>query len=43
MTLADSFIAATAIHSNKILVTRNVSDFEKCGISLLNPFEFVDT
>ncbi len=43
MTLADSFIAATAIHSNKILVTRNVSDFEKCGLSLLNPFEFVDT
>ncbi len=43
MTLADSFIAATAIQSNKILVTRNVSDFEKCGISLLNPFEFVDT
>ncbi|MDX1958732.1 MAG: type II toxin-antitoxin system VapC family toxin [Leptospiraceae bacterium] len=37
--LADSLIAATAIHHNKILVTRNVNDFEKCGISLLNPFE----
>lgn len=39
MTLADSLIAATAIQSNKILVTRNITDFEKCGLSLLNPFE----
>jgi len=42
MTLADSLIAATAIHHNKILVTRNVSDFKKCGMSLLNPFEMID-
>ena len=41
MTLADSLIAATAIHSNKILVTRNVTDFDRCGLSLLNPFEIV--
>jgi len=41
MTLADSLIAATAIHSNKILVTRNITDFERCGLSLLNPFELV--
>jgi predicted nucleic acid-binding protein len=41
MTLADSLIAATALHHNKILVTRNVSDFEKCGLSLLNPFEMI--
>ena len=42
MTLADSLIAATAIHYNKTLVTRNVSDFKKCGMSLLNPFEMID-
>jgi toxin FitB len=41
LTLADSFIAATAIMHNKILVTRNVKDFEKCGLSLLNPFLIV--
>ena len=41
MTLADSLIAATAIHYNKTLVTRNVSDFKKCGMSLLNPFEMI--
>ena len=41
MTLADSLIAATAIHYNKTLVTRNVSDFKKCGMSLLNPFEII--
>ena len=42
MTLADSLIAGTAIHHNKILVTRNISDFKKCGMSLLNPFEMID-
>ncbi len=42
MTLADSLIAATAIHHNKTLVTRNISDFKKCGMSLLNPFEMID-
>lgn len=36
--LADSLILATAIHKNKILVTRNVSDFENNGVSLLNLF-----
>lgn len=41
LTLADSLIAATAIQYNKILVTRNSSDFEKCGLSLLNPFEII--
>jgi toxin FitB len=43
MTLADSLIAATAIHHNRILVTRNVSDFKKCGLSLLNPFEMIES
>ncbi|MCB1177944.1 MAG: type II toxin-antitoxin system VapC family toxin [Leptospiraceae bacterium] len=41
LTLADSLIAATAIHHNKTLVTRNIADFEKCGLSLLNPFEII--
>jgi toxin FitB len=41
MTLADSLIAATAIQHNKILVTRNTSDFAKCGLGLLNPFEVI--
>ncbi len=43
MTMADSLIAATAIHHNRILVTRNVSDFKKCGLSLLNPFEMIES
>ena len=43
MTLADSLIAATATFHNRILVTRNVSDFKKCGLSLLNPFEMIES
>ncbi len=43
MTLADSLIAATAIHHNRILVTRNISDFKKCGLSFLNPFEKIES
>jgi toxin FitB len=35
----DKQIAATALTCNLILVTRNVSDFENTGVSLLNPFE----
>jgi toxin FitB len=41
MTLVDSLIAATAIQHNKILVTRNTTDFTKCGLGLLNPFESI--
>jgi len=37
-TQADMFIAATASEHGMTLVTRNVRDFEGCGISLLNPF-----
>jgi len=37
--LADSIIAATAIHNDFILVSRNQKDFEKInGIVLHNPF-----
>ena len=35
---ADMFIAATAQVHGLTLVTRNVRDFDDCGIELLNPF-----
>ena len=35
---ADMLIAATAQVHQLTLVTRNVRDFEDCGIGLLNPF-----
>lgn len=34
----DMLIAATAQAHNLTLVTRNIRDFENCGIALLNPF-----
>ncbi len=37
-TQADMLIAATAQVNQLTLVTRNVSDFESCGVALLNPF-----
>jgi predicted nucleic acid-binding protein len=38
-TQADSLIAATAYIHDKVLVTRNVKDFTKCNIEILNPFD----
>ncbi len=35
----DSLIAATAKQNNFCLVTRNIKDFENCGIKLLNPWK----
>jgi predicted nucleic acid-binding protein len=35
---ADMLIAATAAVHGLTLVSRNLSDFEGCGISVLNPF-----
>jgi predicted nucleic acid-binding protein len=35
---SDMLIAATAAVHGLTLVTRNVDDFEGCGISVLNPF-----
>jgi len=32
-------IAATALEHQMTLVTRNVRDFEDCGVPLLNPFQ----
>lgn len=38
MGVVDGFIAATAVRQDVVLVTRNVADFEHCGIRLLNPW-----
>lgn len=35
----DAQIAAIALSHNAILATRNVSDFEECGIEIINPWE----
>ena len=35
----DMIIAATAQEHHLTLVTRNVRDFQDCGVSLLNPFQ----
>ncbi|WP_292859204.1 type II toxin-antitoxin system VapC family toxin [Nostoc sp. LPT] len=37
-TQADIMIAATAQIHQLTLVTRNIRDFDSCGIPLLNPF-----
>jgi predicted nucleic acid-binding protein len=36
--MADMLIAATALTHGLTLVTRNLSDFEGCGVMLFNPF-----
>jgi len=36
--MADALIAATALHTGSVLVTRNTKDFAELGIALLNPF-----
>ncbi len=38
MAQADALIAATAAISGAVLVTRNVADFDRCGVTLVNPF-----
>jgi predicted nucleic acid-binding protein len=35
----DAMIAATAMVHNLIVVTRNVADFKRFGVDLLNPFK----
>ena len=35
----DGLIAATALVHGMTVVTRNVSDFEPCGVSLINPWK----
>lgn len=39
MPTIDSLIAATGVTHNLIVVTRNTSDMEQSGVSLLNPWE----
>ncbi len=34
----DGLIAATALQHGLIVATRNTSDFERCGVPLVNPF-----
>lgn len=36
----DGYIAATALVHGLAVVTRNVEDFERMGLSLINPWEF---
>jgi predicted nucleic acid-binding protein len=35
----DSLIAATALQHGLIVATRNVKDFERCGVGVVNPWE----
>ena len=39
LTVIDSLIAATAIHNDLVLVTRNIRDFINTGCELFNPWE----
>jgi predicted nucleic acid-binding protein len=39
MPIKDSLIAATALTNRLTIATRNVTDFEKAGCDLVNPFE----
>jgi predicted nucleic acid-binding protein len=36
--MADALIAATALVNNKVVVTRNVKDFEPMGVPLIDPW-----
>jgi hypothetical protein len=38
MPMPDSFIAATARRHNLVIVTRNVKDYDRPGLKVLNPF-----
>ena len=39
MPIKDSLIAATALVNRLRVVTRNITDFEKAGCGVINPFE----
>ncbi|MCP4701711.1 MAG: type II toxin-antitoxin system VapC family toxin, partial [Gammaproteobacteria bacterium] len=41
MSISDGQIAAVAQSNHLALATRNITDFESCGIQLINPFEFM--
>ena len=37
--MAHALIAATARVNDKVLVTRNVADFQEMGVEVLNPWD----
>lgn len=37
--IKDTMIAATAKHHGLTVATRNVEDFKRCGVLVVNPFE----
>jgi len=37
----DMMIAAIAISQNASIATRNVKDFEECGVNIINPWDYV--
>ncbi len=37
--ILDTMIAATAKHHGLTVATRNVADFRRCGVPVINPFE----
>jgi toxin FitB len=39
MGVMDSLIIATALHHHLIIATRNVTDFQPCGVQVTNPWE----
>ena len=39
MPVTDSQIAATALHHDLTVATRNVVDYRHAGVSVVNPFE----
>jgi len=38
MSVKDSLIAATALHNDLVVVTRNQRDFENAGVEVVDPF-----
>jgi toxin FitB len=40
MSVLDAQIAAMARNYNYNLATRNIKDFDNCGIDLINPFDY---
>ena len=38
VSVIDGLLAATALHHNLTLVTRNIRDFENTGVTIINPF-----
>jgi predicted nucleic acid-binding protein len=39
LAVVDGLMAATALHHNLILVTRNIKDVQVAGINMLNPWQ----